>query len=208
MKWVYIKRVLSVLMICTPLAFLWMACWVTVYPLGRRRSRQQLPSVFKAIGFTPEGQPAGLPAGTMEGLYQGYPVRVEPESAEVQLEFNRWKNVEINDQKAYHGCREDLREFTAASPLFNTIFRTRRVHPEDSTSLSQPGELIQALENFYMQWLWRLQMFRIDDNGLQCRLSSGQPFAAHIPAPALEPLLRDMCRLAKLIEARLTDKPE
>lgn len=67
-------------------------------------------------------------------------------------------------------------------------------------------QLMTALEGFYMKWLWRMQLFRIDDSGMLCRLNYGHPFSPYIPAQAMIALLQELCGLAKMIENTLTDK--
>ncbi len=206
---VHLKRTVSILFKCTPLAFLWIACWVTFYPVARRRSRRQLPEIVDSLGLRYSSASQGsVGEGTIEGTIDGYQVQIEPDRGELIIDLNHWKNVEINDQKPYHECREDLCEISTQRPIFDTIFRTRRACPTDVVQFSGDTQLVQALEQFYMRWLWRIQLFRIDDHALTCQLNCGQPMSAYLPALALEPLLDELCRLAHLVEDKLANKPE
>jgi hypothetical protein len=205
MTLVVLKRIVTFLFSYTPLAFLWMAGWLTVIPLLRRRARQNLPGKAREIGLSFEPARSLKELGVFSGTIDGRSVTVLPDRGTLSVGFNQRRLVEISTIKPVIRPRDAIVDVQSPDRLFNMIYKTCRLSREDEKRVLHNCALADHLKGFYLKWVWQIQQVTIRNDGIQCIFNYGQPFYRYIPSNAMAGALRDMLFLAGQIEGCVSE---
>ncbi len=185
----------------TPLALVWMIKTIVIdWPLVKL-SFWRLPGIAQGLGVAHVQSDYYKSFGKLVGYMRGYHVEVIPDSSmnPVVLLHSpvRIEGLELSILIPNMRPQGKVEDFTTPDWQFNLVFKTWRALPEDGERISRDTELQRRMVSFYLEWIYALEEFRVDDDGIYCSLRYGFYLFPYIPPSKPEDLLKGLVRIAE-----------
>jgi len=204
-----IKKILNILLAAsqyTPLALVWMVKAIVIdWPRGKL-SLWRLPGIAEKMGLAHVESDYYKKFGKIVGRMRGYHVEVVPDNSmnpRVRVSSPVGiKGLELSISKPNMRPQGKVIDFSTPDWQFNLVFKTRRALRDDGESISRDAELQRRMLAFYQEWIYALEGFRVDDDGIYCSLRYGFYLFPYIPASKLEDLLEGLVDIAEKLYVR------
>ena len=199
-----LKKILNILLVAsqyTPLALVWMLKAVVIdWPMSKL-SCWRLPGIAEGLGLAHVESDYYSRFGKLAGDMRGFHVEVVPDNSMnplVQLRSpERIEGLELSISRPHMRPQGKVEDFTTPDWQFNLVFKTKRARPEDAERIKNDTELLRRMVSFYMEWIYALDSFRVDDDGIYCSLRYGFYLFPHIPPSKPEDLLKGLVHIAE-----------
>jgi len=199
-----LKKFLNILLVAsqyTPLALVWMLKATFIDWPMRKLSFWRMPAIAENMGLAHVKSDYYKEFGKIVGNMRGCRVEVIPDNSMNPLvRVNspvRIEGLELSISRPNMRPQKKVVDFNTPDWQFNMVFKTRRARPQDAESISGDTQLQRAMVTFYQEWIYALEDFRVDDNGIYCSLRYGFYLFPYIPASKLEDLLEGLVEIAE-----------
>ncbi len=204
-----IKKILNILLVAsqyTPLALVWMLKATFIDWPMKKISFWRMPAIAENMGLAHVKSDYYKEFGKIVGNMRGCHVEVIPDNSMNPLvRVNspvRIEGLELSISKPNMRPQGKVIDFSTPDWQFNLVFKTRRALRDDGESISRDAELQRRMVAFYQEWIYALEGFRVDDDGIYCTLRYGFYIFPYIPASKLEDLLEGLVDIAERLYVR------
>ncbi len=153
------------------------------------------------LSYKPARYSRGI--GGLSGTLDGYRVFVDPdEQRKISLHFREERGVLLCNYARNQRPPSDLHRLYSGDRRFDAYFKTRYASEPVGERIRAYKQWAGLLDLVELEFRRELQQFNVTESGITLVFDFGNP--PHIPAGAVEKLLRALVRMARVLE----DGPE
>ena len=157
--------------------------------IGKHLARKSFPEAAQELGLRRQST-SGNQLGNYSGKYKQHFVKIEFESARIQLNMKSISGISLSTSY-------DRASFSTQDEAFDSFFSERIASSSIADKIKNNETFLNFVSDFKKKWQSKLKYFVVNEDYIECRFKYG--YGHYIPGDVLKKFLPDLVRFTVLL---------